>query len=199
MEEKNKRIQPASPWLPIVERNLSEAQTEHVLRAHKYEKETPILLKDSWTRSVPYKKWFDDATPMENIGSAYTPSASKYRIERLKKPREKDFCPLPCGPDGDLVYPPLEYVRARQLETQEKFAIRSKVIDVEPENVISLAALADDSWFRRKAEKRSAEVLQKKKAHQKRRREMEAKIQAENEVNLFFISQEPFSFRFFNF
>lgn len=192
------------PWIPVVGRGAIPKESEAVQRAVRYVETSPLFTEDPWTKSVPIGKAFDDeAKPSESIAAAYTPAASKIRFKKFpKKEKKKENLPMPVNENGELVYPPAGLFRQREQQIaekkekeEEKIVKRSTNLDLEPENTVSLATLADDTWLRRKAEKKEAEILKKRAINiAKKRCEMKAKIEREKEVNstLFYFPSKYF-------
>lgn len=162
----------AIPWLPVAGRT-DPVPTPHVARTLYYAERPRLLQEHSWTKSVPYKDWYEYVKPMEGIGSMFTPTSYKFCIKNLAAKRQ--LTPWhPFGPDGKLKYPPIECVRAHHEEISKIDSRKSKRLKVVPDNVINLKDLADGTWARRKAEKLRAQSREREERIEKRRRERRA-------------------------
>ncbi|XP_015588713.1 dynein heavy chain 3, axonemal [Cephus cinctus] len=155
---------------------------EEVAKALFYGEQPKLLQEQSWTKAIPYKYWYEYVKPMQSIGSELTPAARKYNIKSFKRSTVKLSQPILFGPDGNLVYPPLECVKAHDEEMKLKDGERSKRLQRVPDNIMSLRDLADGTWLRRKAQKRSAEMQEQKERAEKKRKERRRKMIPEEEI-----------------
>lgn len=152
------------PWMPIAGKDdsISSHQVEQALR---YAQLPSLLQNQSWTKSVPYKHWYNYVKPMESIGNTFTPKTYKYCMKCLTRRRESSVRWHPFDSEGKLIFPPIQCIREHQEEIKRKSEERSKNLKFKPDNIITLHELANHQprtkikrkTGRRLKEKRSSE------------------------------------------
>ncbi|XP_012271492.1 dynein heavy chain 3, axonemal [Orussus abietinus] len=147
------------PWMPEVKE--SSAQVSEAL---KYAQLPKLLQHQSWTKAEPYEDWFEYLKPVEGIGSLYTPTAYNYNLRQLTSKRKKKKQWHPFGEDGKLKYPPSDCVTAHYEEVRKRKLAKERCPADILGNNVPLRDLTDDTWQRRKAERRAAEILRRREA-----------------------------------
>ncbi|KAI8429290.1 hypothetical protein MSG28_007791 [Choristoneura fumiferana] len=126
-----KRAQPPLPWLPRAGYDHEVGRDSQLIRAAKnYYPEgedegscsefPPLMLRESWTRGVPYRDGFEHAHPVDSTGNCYTPASKTMRV--LNMPPKRRVPPVlygPLGPRGELQFPPLKSYAEREREKME--------------------------------------------------------------------------------
>ncbi|XP_053593796.1 dynein axonemal heavy chain 3 [Microplitis demolitor] len=130
-----------------------------------YKKNPPILQDQSTTTGVPYKHWFNYTKPSERIASSYTPNLSTYRINDLSKKRcmkKKSILFNRYNIDcKEFNYSSIKYLHAHKQEIINKNTKKIKLLESEPNNIVSLVDLVDGTWYKRKMIKNDRKIMKK--------------------------------------
>ncbi|KAK6624386.1 hypothetical protein RUM44_011245 [Polyplax serrata] len=141
---KKRKDLPGLPWLPVV-REEPDIPSVYITNAYAGCPYPPLMLRKSWTRSVPHKESFEYTKPSDSIGCSYSPQAARMNIHLLPPQKKEPLeCPIPAS--GELGYPSKEWYQ--MLDKIDENLKKSKVQEEKP-SVVSLQDLCSGDYFRK--------------------------------------------------
>ncbi|KAJ9576848.1 hypothetical protein L9F63_006622, partial [Diploptera punctata] len=159
------------PPLPIVD---DDGEPSHLVQELKKKHEfPPLMMEKSWTKAVPYRDSSEYLKPSESIGSCYTPSARKLKIQDLPPRRRK----LPkqnfmLDENGKLKYPP----KIRKVESFEKEK------EYSTPGIVKLQDLLSGKYHEQKLKKQEKKAL--KQAHMAKQRRLKEEEEYKKEKQM---------------
>ena len=162
------------PWMPIAGEDDS-TPSRQVEQALQYSQLPSLLQNQSWTKSVPYKHWYNYVKPMESIGRTFTPKTYKYCMKCLTRRRQSSIRWHPFDSEGNLTFPPIQCIIHHEEEMKQKSEEKSKILEFKPDNIITLQELTK--------EKPRIKIKRTEKRAKEKRRNTEELLAIEEEVN----------------